>query len=309
MPQSKLTQTPTKKKPTQAVLSSYFSSSPSKSSPLRPSQRRQQESTPDDSNAARRAEVDLTVSDDDSDAELWREVEGRPPAKRRKVVSPVKVAPATSLTVVQSPPNNLQNQPESSIAAIRRFRFDPSAAFDASSVPSSPTSGLAEEKSAQARERAKRILLADSNVFARRLEVSNVAGSREGSPSSDEKEDEPKADVPAAKKEIDFEEFMAHIGKGKGRGRGKAKAKAPAASQRMAAVQKEKAEVGPSGKTYTPLELQVRWTASLVALVIDHHVVKVLELKKRHPDTLLMFEVGYKDYFYGEDAQVTPPLS
>ncbi|EKM55929.1 uncharacterized protein PHACADRAFT_96015 [Phanerochaete carnosa HHB-10118-sp] len=77
---------------------------------------------------------------------------------------------------------------------------------------------------------------------------------------------------------------MAQIGKGRGKGKGKAKPKTSAASQRIAA--QKKTEVGPSGKTYTPLELQV------------------LGLKKKHPGTLLMFEVGYKDYFYGEDAQV-----
>lgn len=35
--------------------------------------------------------------------------------------------------------------------------------------------------------------------------------------------------------------------------------------------------------------------------------MQVLELKKRHPGTLLMFEVGYKIIFYGEDAQVSHP--
>ena len=41
----------------------------------------------------------------------------------------------------------------------------------------------------------------------------------------------------------------------------------------------------------------------------DSYVVQVLELKKKHSGTLLMFEVGYKDYFYGEDAQVCGSLS
>ena len=45
-------------------------------------------------------------------------------------------------------------------------------------------------------------------------------------------------------------------------------------------------EVGPSGKTYTPLEEQVR------------------ELKRKYPGVLLIVEVGYKFRFFGDDARV-----
>ncbi|KAK2460594.1 hypothetical protein APHAL10511_007064 [Amanita phalloides] len=45
-------------------------------------------------------------------------------------------------------------------------------------------------------------------------------------------------------------------------------------------------EIGPSGKPYTPLELQV------------------LELKKKYPGTVLMVEVGYRYRFFGDDAKV-----
>ncbi|TFK27399.1 DNA mismatch repair protein MSH3 [Coprinopsis marcescibilis] len=51
------------------------------------------------------------------------------------------------------------------------------------------------------------------------------------------------------------------------------------------AIAKKAVEIGPSGKPYTPLELQV------------------LELKKDNPGTLLMVEVGYKYKFYNEDAK------
>lgn len=49
---------------------------------------------------------------------------------------------------------------------------------------------------------------------------------------------------------------------------------------------KAKEEIGPSGQTYTPLEKQV------------------LQLKAENPGVLLIFEVGYKCKFFGEDAKV-----
>ncbi|GJE98116.1 MutS family DNA mismatch repair protein [Phanerochaete sordida] len=287
MPASKLTQSQNTNKPTQAVLSSYFSSSPTKSSPLRQGQRRQRGSTPEAQDAVGSDAIDLTLSDDDSDAALWRAVEGRPPAKKRKVGSPSRpsgspkprAAVQSARPVVHSQPQDISSSP------MRQFCFDPSSS-SASNIPTSRPSVSEVESRARARERAKHILLADNNVFSRRLEVSTSAeasGSREGAPSSDEGEDdEPEADEPSQGKSIDFEGFMAYIGKGKGKG--KAKTKGTAAARRPAT--KKKAELGPSGKSYTPLELQV------------------VKLKKKHAGTLLMFEVGYKDYFYGDDAQV-----
>ncbi|QRW14701.1 DNA mismatch repair protein MutS [Ceratobasidium sp. AG-Ba] len=49
---------------------------------------------------------------------------------------------------------------------------------------------------------------------------------------------------------------------------------------------KKQDEIGPAGLKYTPLEKQI------------------LALKEKHADALLMFEVGYKFRFFGEDAQV-----
>ncbi|KAG8825802.1 Mismatch repair protein msh3 [Serendipita sp. 401] len=49
---------------------------------------------------------------------------------------------------------------------------------------------------------------------------------------------------------------------------------------------KKKQEIGPSGLPYTPLELQVK------------------HLKEENLGTLLLFEVGYKYRFFGEDARV-----
>ncbi|GAB1517406.1 Mismatch repair protein msh3 [Rhizoctonia solani] len=53
-------------------------------------------------------------------------------------------------------------------------------------------------------------------------------------------------------------------------------------------------EIGPAGLKYTPLEKQAS---------TPFHV-QILALKKQHEDAILLFEVGYKFRFFGEDARV-----
>ncbi|KAG6841688.1 hypothetical protein C0991_008326 [Blastosporella zonata] len=65
----------------------------------------------------------------------------------------------------------------------------------------------------------------------------------------------------------------------KGKGKGKAVSTAPRKSKQPVAI-------GPSGEPYTPLEQQV------------------LQFKSENPETLLVFEVGYKYRFFGDDAKV-----
>ncbi|KAG5647140.1 hypothetical protein DXG03_001095 [Asterophora parasitica] len=64
----------------------------------------------------------------------------------------------------------------------------------------------------------------------------------------------------------------------------KAKGKAKAAPAKQP-KNKQPAVIGPGGKPYTPLELQV------------------LQLKRENPGTLLMIAVGYKYRFFGDDAK------
>ncbi|KIP07972.1 hypothetical protein PHLGIDRAFT_510551, partial [Phlebiopsis gigantea 11061_1 CR5-6] len=89
---------------------------------------------------------------------------------------------------------------------------------------------------------------------------------------------------------IDFEELVSqYTNPSKGNGvKGKKKASASSSKSQSTGrgSAKKAVEIGPSGMPYTPLELQV------------------LELKRNNPGTLLMFEVGYKMKFYGEDAQL-----
>ncbi|CAE6486102.1 unnamed protein product [Rhizoctonia solani] len=72
---------------------------------------------------------------------------------------------------------------------------------------------------------------------------------------------------------------------------GGSKSKASASKVTAAASEKGKRskkaeEIGPAGLKYTPLEKQI------------------LALKKQHDDAILLFEVGYKFRFFGEDARV-----
>ncbi|EIM90301.1 DNA mismatch repair protein MSH3 [Stereum hirsutum FP-91666 SS1] len=67
----------------------------------------------------------------------------------------------------------------------------------------------------------------------------------------------------------------------------KSKLKGKAASGKKSVKPRGKTvEIGPSGKRYTPLELQVR------------------QLKDKYEGVLLMFEVGYKYMFYDNDARI-----
>ncbi|KAH7340491.1 muts domain V-domain-containing protein [Rhizoctonia solani] len=66
---------------------------------------------------------------------------------------------------------------------------------------------------------------------------------------------------------------------------GGSKSKTPAANGKGKGSKKVE-EIGPAGLKYTPLEKQI------------------LALKKQHEDAILLFEVGYKFRFFGEDARV-----
>ncbi|KAJ1310165.1 hypothetical protein OPQ81_006909 [Rhizoctonia solani] len=62
--------------------------------------------------------------------------------------------------------------------------------------------------------------------------------------------------------------------------------KIPATANGKGKGSKKVEEIGPAGLKYTPLEKQI------------------LALKKQHEDAILLFEVGYKFRFFGEDARV-----
>jgi hypothetical protein len=286
---------PVRSKPqTQSVLSSYFSQSP-RSSPLRRGR--------DSSESPRkRVDIDLTNDEDegDSDAELWSQIDGRPPAKKRKVT----VAPsALSGRVVNksSVPAALHRSPffhsetsqatgqESEVeeTAVNQYRFS-------SSHPSSsqPVNSATAKKQQAAHDRARRILLSDNNILQPTLAISSEGArdaSEAGSDASDGEESEDEVEETSQARaggdgEVDFEDVMSFFAysstKGKGKGKGKAGSKAGKASKttssigqpsaRSAAKQKAKAkEVGPSGQPWTPMELQVQCRFQYEAIAVD----------------------------------------
>lgn len=222
--------------PVQAVLSSYFSQS-SKSSPLRGG--RQATSSPQ--------RVDLTLDDSDSDAELWKEVGTPPPTKKRRV------EPLVDKPNIIPPRVQLEKEPEGT--AVQQYRFNPSPSADAALQP---VNGSGERKKQQWHARAKKILLADSNVFQRRLEVS--ASAEEPAPSESEDEDADAIDGSQEKTSLEFEDLMTYYAsssKGKGTKRKRTTTGAGASQPTAPSLAKKTIEAGPSGKVYTPLELQV----------------------------------------------------
>lgn len=100
-----------------------------------------------------------------------------------------------------------------------------------------------------------------------------------------------------------LQEMFSHSSKGKGKG------KATSGKQAVKARGKT-VEIGPSGKRYTPLELQVgigSYSRSPFELTLSFP--KVRQLKDKHEGVLLMFEVGYTYMFYGNDARVSVLLN
>ncbi|KZT11630.1 uncharacterized protein LAESUDRAFT_734417 [Laetiporus sulphureus 93-53] len=159
--------------------------------------------------------------------------------------------------------------------ATEQWQFDPNA-------PSQPT-GVLDEEQRKRHERAKRILLGDSEFFRKSSE-----GVRDVNPEDadgDEGDDGGgrAASNTAAEPGSDeaFNELMEMFANSKAKPM-KGKRKAMAAPNTRVKVQ----EIGPSGLAYTPLELQIR------------------DLKSKHPGTMLMIEVGYKFYFFGDDAPI-----
>jgi DNA mismatch repair protein MSH3 len=64
-------------------------------------------------------------------------------------------------------------------------------------------------------------------------------------------------------------------------------------------VLREKYSAAKSKATIKPAEISASSTAKLTPLERQY-----VEIKKKHPDTILMIEVGYKFRFFGEDAKV-----
>ncbi|KIO18514.1 hypothetical protein M407DRAFT_11850 [Tulasnella calospora MUT 4182] len=111
------------------------------------------------------------------------------------------------------------------------------------------------------------------------------APSRQSEQEDDEDEEEEIVEVPAISERL--KKFAAQASSSAGSSRSSSSAKDPVKKAAIVKGRTKKVkEVGPEGKEYTPLELQVK------------------ACKERHPDCLLLFEVGYKYRFFGTDAQI-----
>ncbi|KAI0713432.1 muts domain V-domain-containing protein [Earliella scabrosa] len=227
---------------TQATISSYFSQ-PVVSTPSTPTARGKTKrgSTP----------IDLTIDSDD---------EKPPPPKKQRTTTAVSPKPT--------------KQASRSGGHAEQWRFDPSS-------PTKPTQATDSERHRDAHDRAKRILLGNDNVFARRKVTDDAPAASDG----DELVDtgEPQSEDEAGDAEKKFGELMEMFSSTASKPKATKRVRAPATTTRRS---QRVEEIGPSGQTYTPFELQVR------------------ELKAKHPGTVLMIQSGYKMLFFEEDAKI-----
>ncbi|KAF9533444.1 DNA mismatch repair protein MSH3 [Crepidotus variabilis] len=194
--------------------------------------------------------IDLTIEDDDE--------AGPSSAKRVKLANNEGFQGGSSSQVPQG------TQAQHTTAVAEQWRFT---GVDAG--PSQPKTAAELAR----HEAFKRKLLSDNSRFLKTEE------NEDGDPMDvDEEEDEDESEDEAPKNDDErfaqLESLFAHKPKGKG------KAVVPLARSKKAV------KIGPKGKPYTPLELQV------------------VDLKAATPGTLLLIQVGYKYKFYGDDAKV-----
>ncbi|CCM03684.1 uncharacterized protein FIBRA_05828 [Fibroporia radiculosa] len=123
-------------------------------------------------------------------------------------------------------------------------------------------------------ERASKILLGRTDFFARNVPADgtvDISDEVEEGGNAEDVHETSSTDSDSPFREV-IQTFTDKKGKTKKTSRNVAKKKA--------------VEIGPRGFPYSPLELQV------------------LDLKAKHPGTLLMVEVGYRMNFFGEDAEI-----
>lgn len=181
--------------------------------------------------------IDLTL-DSESDT-------GTPSRKRLKTTSGF-FSPSPTKKLGKPSAHQLGFSKTTHAGTAERYRFDPSLSSRGANVEY-------DNIQRKRRERAKKILLGNRNVFTRH--VGEAGGP---SPSDDDGEDEPshepEAHIEGDSGEDDDAKFMETISfftNPKAKGKGKAKGSTAVSKSRKVR------EIGPSGEPYTPLELQV----------------------------------------------------
>ncbi|RXW20992.1 hypothetical protein EST38_g4863 [Candolleomyces aberdarensis] len=199
------------------------------------------------------AHVDLTG---DSDNEATR-----PPAKKSKNASETQPSSSSQILGSQSTPS------AASGPILKKYGYTPG------ETSQTPKTAAQQER----HEAFKRRLLLDNSTLLPKASVSN-----QESPGSDGEENGDPLDSNSESEDPEeqfkkLSEMFANKGK---------KSSNPKVSNAPQKRSKKVVEIGPSGKSYTPLELQVR------------------QLKIDNPGTVLMIEVGYRYKFFGDDAKV-----
>lgn len=318
-------------KSSQATISSYFLPSPTK-----PAKRRERPTSP-------ASPIDLTSDaengiDDYADEPPIKKIKVARPSqsqprssfstKSKKPSGTVTCTQSTLFPEVSAPPRSNFPTQTRSTGMAGRWAFMPQGSLPEGSGPeigptqdtSSGSDASREAEKAKRHEAFKKKLLTDDTRFRLRPGILGAPGTphvEEGAQSSMPASEEGDA-VEESGDDSDntFREVMnmfSHPGSETAKGKGKQKASAKTtptvrgSKQDSAAVtrrsKKPPPNVGPSGETYTPLELQVLTPGSSLPLRYSSSS-QVLKLKEDNPGTLLMIEVGYRYKFFGNDAKV-----
>jgi DNA mismatch repair protein MSH3 len=209
--------------------------------------------------------IDLTETDNDVTL---------PPAKKHK-------GPATtSVFFSSSLPSDAQTS-----GRADKWKFIAGGGSQ-SAEQSSGAEPDSERKKRRLHEAFKHKLLGENNPLSG---YTSGEDSHEVAVDSDIEElEDPGEPEPSGSEDDKFKEIqeMFSLKHKKGKGKGRAQSTQLDTSASKATGKSKSKAVGPSGRPYTPLELQV------------------LKLKADNPGTILMITVGYKYRFFGEDAKV-----
>jgi DNA mismatch repair protein MSH3 len=223
--------------------------------------------------------------------------------------SPLKSLSATrkrTQTTSSFPIDLTGDSDDDELPAIKRPRLfgredtTPSAPAESSSGSVADDWRFSPEKSKQANVRKIRIISEKERheAFKRKLLQDNNRFLRKGSSTVQMNQDFMEVDESVVSSEEDsfnkLSDMFSHKDKDKGKAGDKATVKSP----------KKHLELGPSGQSYTPLELQASVAKFRKSSNSLSDFLKVLRLKKDNVGTVLMVEVGYKYKFFGDDAKV-----
>ncbi|KAI0340128.1 DNA mismatch repair protein MSH3 [Trametopsis cervina] len=217
------------------------------------------------------ASIDLTNTSD----------EERPVKRRRKDEGPSNLFHERSVSAraTQAAPS------VATTSAVEQYRFN----AQSTQQPDQDKENTRRDR----HERAKRILLSGQNVLDGAPRPDEVDPEDGSEPEDDEPQAGPSTGTPAVvdltegDSDSKFAETLAFFTSSSSTAKSKGGRKKAVAGPRAS---KKTQEMGPGGESYTPLELQVK------------------KLKADNPGTFLMFEIGYKIMFYGDDAQIAAKL-